>query len=213
MNVEQCEAKWHNTRCHKSKGHEGNHKGLDHIWAPGVIPRYQCCKPYDDSEGKQHICECAPGHLGPCSPLVLDSRKTLAEQQDQSYVTPPEEALQAFVDKEIDRLAVQCFENSAGIKHDQQKTRYDLMPWLALDAVADVMSYGANKYGDRNWEAGLSFSRCFSALCRHLFAWFLGEEKDVESGHSHLAHVACNALFLLHYSITKTGTDDRPKGV
>lgn len=99
----------------------------------------------------------------------------------------------------------------SGRKFDEEKLRYDLIPAEALEKVADVFTYGAAKYGDRNWEKGIKFSRVFGALLRHLFAWWVRKDIDEESGRLHLAHVAVNSLFLLQYATQKKDNlDDRP---
>lgn len=87
-----------------------------------------------------------------------------------------------------------------GRKDDSDKLRVDLVPIAALEDVIKVLNYGAKKYGDRNWEKGINYSRVFAATCRHIFSWWRGEERDKESNLSHLAHAACNMLFLLHYT-------------
>lgn len=99
---------------------------------------------------------------------------------------------------------------TGGVKHDQQKARYDLLTHEFLEGTASVLTFGAQKYGDRNWELGMKWGRPFAALMRHIWAWWRGEEKDPESGLSHLAHAACNLCFLMTYSARKSGTDDRP---
>lgn len=102
-------------------------------------------------------------------------------------------------------------ELTTGIKNDQSKMRYDLVPALALDGVVTVLTYGANKYQDRNWEKGIKWGRVFAAAMRHMWAWWRGEENDPESGISHLSHAACNIFFLIHYEKMKMGDwDDRP---
>jgi len=100
---------------------------------------------------------------------------------------------------------------SKGKKHDKAKNRTDLLPTRPLLDVADVLTFGAGKYGDRNWEAGIDWGRCYGAALRHLFAWQAGETLDPESGLNHLAHAACSLLFLLEYSRTHNELDDRPK--
>lgn len=83
-------------------------------------------------------------------------------------------------------------------KHDETKRRWDLMPWVALQSIVDVLQFGAMKYGDNNWrtvEHGKR--RYFAAAMRHLVAWALGEETDRESGLPHLAHAACCLLFMM----------------
>jgi hypothetical protein len=98
---------------------------------------------------------------------------------------------------------------SEGVKHDQDKLRMDLIPVSGINAVAETLTHGAKKYGDRNWENGLLYSRVYAALLRHLTAWWGGEDIDSESGLSHLSHVATNAFFLVELS-NKEGHDDRP---
>ena len=95
------------------------------------------------------------------------------------------------------------------VKHDGGKAGYHLLPSDALEEIVAVLDYGANKYGERNWEKGMQWSRPFSACMRHLWAWWRGEEKDPESGLSHLAHAGCSILFLLSYQRTNNGDDNR----
>ncbi len=116
------------------------------------------------------------------------------------------------------QAAKQALENVAGtqltegVKHDDGKLRFDLLPPHALEQVVKVLTFGAGKYGDRNWERGMNWSRLFGALNRHMWAWFSGQDKDSETGLSHLAHAACCSLMLLEYAIRNTGKDDRPYG-
>lgn len=86
---------------------------------------------------------------------------------------------------------------AAGVKHDVGKLRLDLIPPEAMRAMGDVLTYGADKYGDRNWEKGISADRVYAALLRHLLAWREGEATDPESGLPHLAHALTNAGMLV----------------
>jgi hypothetical protein len=97
-----------------------------------------------------------------------------------------------------------------GDKFDDGKPRLDLVPYSTIQALARVLGFGAKKYGDWNWTKGLSWSRPFSALLRHLWAWFWGEDIDPESKLHHLDHVLANACFLRHYTEHNIGTDNRP---
>lgn len=100
---------------------------------------------------------------------------------------------------------------NTGVKHDQGKTRLDLLPFEAITEIAKVLEFGATKYSAHNWRGGFVWSRTFAALLRHLWAFWRGEDKDPETGLSHLAHAGCNILFLLTFVLEKTGTDDRYK--
>ena len=101
-------------------------------------------------------------------------------------------------------------QRTEGHKADGGKTPYHLLPPELAESVATVLHFGAMKYGERNWENGMAWSRVFSALMRHLWAWWKGEAKDHETGYSHLWHAGCCIAFLIAYEERKTGQDDRP---
>jgi len=94
-------------------------------------------------------------------------------------------------------------------KADAGKPRIDLIPHEMIFETAEVLSDGANKYGADNWRQGAEWSRYFSALQRHLWAWKSGEDLDPETGKSHLAHASCCLAFLMAYQRREIGTDDR----
>lgn len=94
-------------------------------------------------------------------------------------------------------------------KFDDEKPRWDLLPFDALDEVAEVLRYGAKKYAARNWELGMRWGRLLAASLRHLTLWARGQDRDSESGHHHLAHAACCVLMLLALVRRKVGKDDR----
>lgn len=102
--------------------------------------------------------------------------------------------------------------DTAGVKFDEDKIRYDLVPPEAIEGLARVLTFGAKKYADRNWEKGMKWGRVFGALMRHSWAWWRGEDKDPETGYSHLEHALCCVAFLLTYEARKVGEDDRPRG-
>lgn len=106
-----------------------------------------------------------------------------------------------------------------GVKHDRGKARIELVPPELIFAVASILTFGATKYTDRNWELGMSWGRVFGALMRHLWAWwggkgpttksFLFGALDAETGMSHLWHAGCCITFLIAYEERGAGTDDR----
>lgn len=89
-----------------------------------------------------------------------------------------------------------------GVKHDKGKSRLDLIPPEALEAMGDVFRFGAEKYGDRNWELGLDPERLRAAALRHLNAYEasrIGRQSptDDESGMPHLWHaLTCVAMMV-----------------
>lgn len=123
--------------------------------------------------------------------------------------------LDGRLDKEIrvtnNEVEIESSEETVALKHDGSKVRFELMSVPAMQAIAEVMTFGARKYTDHNWRKGFAWSRLIGAAIRHLFAWIGGEDKDPESKLSHLAHVGCCIMFLLEHEIRKLGTDDRYK--
>ena len=95
------------------------------------------------------------------------------------------------------------------IKFDAEKLPLDLLAFEALEGTAEVLRFGAKKYGAHNWREGMSWSRLFAALLRHLFLWARGKDYDAESGLRHLDHAACCLMFLQSYARNNVGTDDR----
>ena len=96
-----------------------------------------------------------------------------------------------------------------GKKFDHGKPRYGLLPGDVLEEITLIFTLGAEKYGDRNWEQGMSWGRVFGAAMRHMWAFWTGKTTDDESGRPHLAHAIVNLMFLLAYYIRGVGTDDR----
>ena len=99
--------------------------------------------------------------------------------------------------------------HTTAVKYDSGKLRIELIPPEVIEGIAAVLTFGAAKYADRNWEKGMPWGRCFAAAMRHLWAWWRGQDKDPESGINHLAHALCCIAFLLTYNIRCVGTDDR----
>lgn len=99
-------------------------------------------------------------------------------------------------------------------KTDKGKPTYELLPIDLLAETNKVLQHGAKKYGVNNWKKkeGFKYSRCYNALLRHMIAWWFGEDKDKETGLSHLSHAMCNLLFLIYHSQQNKDGDDRPIG-
>jgi hypothetical protein len=96
--------------------------------------------------------------------------------------------------------------------------------WKALEEVARVHKYGDDHYGQGNWRKGQPFSEASNSMLRHWHKFFnYGEDYDEDwidedgnnrngSGLLHTAHMAWNALFLLHMQTHPeyyAGCDDR----
>ncbi len=99
--------------------------------------------------------------------------------------------------------------STEAVKHDGGKPQLTFLHPAALAEIARVMEFGAKKYARNNWLKGMGWLRLADAALRHLMAWSWGEDKDPESGLSHLAHAGCCIMFALAYEQLKLGTDDR----
>lgn len=98
-----------------------------------------------------------------------------------------------------------------GVKFDNDKIRYDLIPPEAMTAMATILQAGAAKYAERNWESGMAWSRLFRGALGHLWDWWSLKGNDPETGRSHLWHALCCVAFLVTYEQRDIGTDNRPK--
>ena len=89
---------------------------------------------------------------------------------------------------------------SQGLKHDNGKLRWDLLPLPLIEKVVEVYTFGAQKYEDNSWQnLENGRERYYAALLRHLCAWRKGEVIDEDSKLSSMAHVAWNAIALMHF--------------
>jgi len=112
-----------------------------------------------------------------------------------------------------------------GMRYNQGKLRYDLVHPQAHADMVDVLTYGATKYADRNWENGFSWTSVIASAKRHLAAIEAGEDYDTDpncqgcidgncknhSGRLHVANLACNVHFLNAFYYLFPQGDDRPR--
>ncbi len=95
-----------------------------------------------------------------------------------------------------------------------KKTPLGLIPAPAMEHIAHVLKFGADRYGAYNWRAtGVCTTTYVHAILRHLNAWRDGEDLDPESGRSHIAHIAASCCILLDAAACETLEDDRVKRV
>ena len=94
---------------------------------------------------------------------------------------------------------------ATGAKRDKlDEPAWHLLPYQAINAIAKVLTAGAEKYGPRNWEQGLPMKSYLNHAMIHIGKfilsetagedWFAGDELEQED---HLAHAACNLLMAL----------------
>lgn len=102
-------------------------------------------------------------------------------------------------------------EDEKGLRFNENKPKWSLVPQSSLLPMVEVLEFGAKKYAPHNWRKGLSITEICESLKRHLDAFMEGEDLDPESGLSHIGHIQCNALFLSYMMEHKKELDDRFK--
>lgn len=105
----------------------------------------------------------------------------------------------------------------SGTKKDEGKARWDLLPLEVVDAVARILTRGAQKYAARNWEKGIAYGRVFAGVMRHLTEWWIcklfGRDgiNHTDGPESHIDHAITGLMFLSAYEKRNmTAFDDRP---
>lgn len=73
--------------------------------------------------------------------------------------------------------------SSTGGQKGVKLERFDLIPVRPLTALAEHFGRGARKYADHQWRKGYPWSYSYSAMQRHLTAFWNGEDYDVCSNH------------------------------
>ena len=88
------------------------------------------------------------------------------------------------------------------IKYDKGKLQYSLLPFESIDAMVDIMTWAIDpEQRDKPYKKGswkeVDIERYIDALGRHYSAYCKGEKLDQESLKHHMAHIMCNAAFIL----------------
>ena len=104
-------------------------------------------------------------------------------------------------------------EKGSGARYNDGKAPMEFVPLHLLEETARVFHSAttSGKYAPWNWAKGMPWLVPYACAIRHLGAWFRGEDKDPESGYSHLAHAMGNILMLMHYRSAYPEGDNRPK--
>ncbi len=76
----------------------------------------------------------------------------------------------------------------------EDKPRVDLISPYAQMRCGEWLRLGAEKYAERNWEQGMPISRCIASMERHIQQYKMGMKNE-----DHLAAIAVNAQFIMHY--------------
>ena len=135
------------------------------------------------------------GHLNNDLSYCYCANKTLHKVR---FIQPKKLSIDDIV-SHIDNLP------EVGPKYDTGKLRYDLVTPDVIKAIAEVLTFGAEKYAPNSWQLVPDAKRRYTAaLMRHFEAYRAGEQLDPESGLSHLSHALCNLMFLQHFENEST---------
>ena len=96
-------------------------------------------------------------------------------------------------------------------KFDAEKIRMDLLPIQPMTDIAEVFTFGAQKYFANSYRQGetVAWSRTYGSILRHLLSFWQGEDKDPESGLAHLAHAGTQLMILMEHTHHNKNKDDR----
>ena len=93
-------------------------------------------------------------------------------------------------------------QSAGGVKYDNGKPQWSLLPFKALTQVVEVLTYGAKKYAPDNWKKVPNAKQRYTdAGFRHFAAYASGETHDTETGKHHLAHAICCLLYIVAFDL------------
>jgi hypothetical protein len=121
---------------------------------------------------------------------------------------PP--AVPAQAEYELPEGEVRTTSSTGGMKGVKAE-RYSLIPVEAMDMMARLYGFGAEKYEAHNWRKGYEWSKSFDSLFRHATAALRGEDIDPETGLPHLAGAAFHCFTLMVFMQEHPEFDDRWK--
>ena len=101
-------------------------------------------------------------------------------------------------------------EKEEGLRYDEGKIRLDLIPPEWIWGLGQVLTVGAIKYAERNWEKGMKWSRVVGSLLRHVYKFIGGERYDKDTGCHHMYMAAWNCCTLATYDTRGVGENDLP---
>lgn len=104
----------------------------------------------------------------------------------------------------IDNPTIIIESDKVGMKFDDGKLQWTLLPITPLQEVIKVLMFGAKKYRPDNWKHVPNAEETYlNAGMRHLTDYINGEKNDSQTGLSHLAHAICCLLFILWFDLNK----------
>lgn len=125
--------------------------------------------------------------------------------------TKTKEEVEFVADLMSAKCIVEALSNSQADRFNKNKPKITFVLEMpnAIEGVAKVMEFGAEKYSRGNFKKGLPYTEVVDSLMRHTLAFLAGEDLDGDSGLPHVDHMATNTLFLAEFYRTNKDKDDR----
>lgn len=101
--------------------------------------------------------------------------------------------------------------SSTGGQKGTKPQRYDLIPVLPMDKLAELYANGAAKYDAHNWRRGYNWSLSYAAAMRHMTRFWAGEDIDPEMGLPHPIAAVFHMFALTQFMEDFPEFDDRFK--
>ena len=104
--------------------------------------------------------------------------------------------------------------SNIGERKNVGKLRWRNFPMFLVEPLIEVGAAGEHKYATWNFLKGMKVEDCMDSLKRHLMKFEDPSisDADEETGLSHMAHIAWNALVIVYMIKTRPDLDDRYKG-
>lgn len=166
-----------------------------------TLPRGKYCFPPSSCVMEAFASDPSKSQCAVCRRMVL-TRVVASAHPDLE----PAEAALLDLNKRVTGLELALDE---GLKYDGDKPRYDLLDPYALEILAKVLGFGAEKYAEHNWRKGLQLTRLIRAGIGHLLAVLRGEDNDPETGLPHAGHAMCCCMFIIWTMKYRTDKDNR----
>ena len=159
---------------------------------------------YKEVEGTLSPCAgCTQHHYQPDGRYAFVSFKNWVDRS--LFINEPEETKEE--NEVFNNMTEQLMKGTqapTGIKYDQDKPRWGLLPFEPLAEVVAVLTVGAKKYAPDNWKfVPDADARYMDAAFRHIVSYMQGHKYDGETGSNHLAHAVCCLLFKLWFDRTQ----------
>lgn len=98
--------------------------------------------------------------------------------------------------------------STPGVKFDDDKVAYHLLPPLALQGTAWVFKYGGVKYAAWNHSNGMDWSKMYRAALGHTLELGMGNFLDDETKLGHVYHAICSLMMLAEGMILHPDKND-----